>query len=532
MTGPTVLFVLWHPGQLRYFERAFELMATRGVRLHIALERPRERIPHQLDYVRRLAERYENVVLRSTGKRTASGWGAVATDLRLALDHLHYFHPRFDSAPDFRARAAKAAPRWVRPAARAHRWRRHLTRVLELLERAIPPGPVPARVLDEVRPDVVVVTPYVWFGAPQTDWTRVAHNRGVPVVGAMFSWDNLTSKGSLREQPDLMTVWNRSQVDEATVLHGVAPERIVVTGAQVWDLWFEWKPSRDRAAFCEALGLDPARKLILYLESSGYVGGEGAFAARWVEALRRSDDADVASAQILVRPHPQANSDDWEATGLTASPGIAVWPPTGQVVQDQEARANFFDSLFHADAVVGVNTSAFIETAIVGRPALTLMLPEFRKGQAGTVHFAYLLEQNGGPVRAASSMGEHVAQLARALSDPSELQSLAGRFTERFVRPHGRDEPATPRLVDTFERAAELSVDPQLAGDLRLLVPRIVLAPFAAARGTRPWLRNRLGDRAARQRRRKRRKGRRRKRWSRSLGRLRALATRAGTSGR
>jgi hypothetical protein len=210
-------------------------------------------------------------------------------------------------------------------------------------------------------------------------------------------------------------------------------------------------------AFLEEIGLDPERPLILYLESSGYVGGEGSFAREWLATLADHDDPRLREAAVLVRPHPQANSDDWESLGLVTPGRVAVWPPDGEPVQTLAARQNFFDSLHHADAVVGVNTSAFIEAAIVRRPALTPALPRFRKGQQGTLHFAHLLEVNGGPVRTAATLAEHADQLAAVLREPAELVERADAFVRRFVRPHGRHEAATPRFVDAIEQAARLT---------------------------------------------------------------------------
>ena len=39
--------------------------------------------------------------------------------------------------------------------------------------------------------------------------------------------------------------------------------------------------------------------------------------------------------------------------------------------------ADYYDSMFHSVAVVGVNTSALIESGIVGRPVFTVLAAEF-----------------------------------------------------------------------------------------------------------------------------------------------------------
>ena len=125
---------------------------------------------------------------------------------------------------------------------------------------------------------------------------------------------------------------------------------------------------------------------------------------------------------------------------------------------DTQARADYFDSIHYSAAVMGINTSALIESAIVGRPVFTLLAPEFRDTQEGTLHFHHLLRVNGGLLRVAHNFEEHAAQLLEAVSADDTWQQREAahnrRFLEGFVRPHGLDEPVTPRLVDEIEKLA------------------------------------------------------------------------------
>lgn len=275
-----------------------------------------------------------------------------------------------------------------------------------------------------------------------------------------------------------MTVWNEAQREEARLLHGMPPQRVVVTGAQVWDGWFDRRPSCDRGAFLAEAGLDGDRPLIVYLESSGYVGSERSFARDWLDALRDHGDDRLREAAVLVRPHPQVEDDGWQGLAEGRAGRVGIWPPRGEPVQAEDARTIFFDSLYHANAVVGVNTSAFIEAAIVGRPALTPALPRFRKAQEGTVHFAHLLEANGGPVRAAASLPEHADQLAATLLDPEDLVSRGEAFVERFVRPYGRSEAAAPHFVRAVEEATAPAPAPETEARSTLAL-RAALWPVA-----------------------------------------------------
>ncbi|MGH2838826.1 MAG: hypothetical protein ACRDJY_10855 [Thermoleophilaceae bacterium] len=470
-----LLFVFQDPGRIRFFEDVLALLAARGHSLHVVVESYRERLPGQLAFIEALA-RSENVTVEPGRKRPRSGWTVLARQLRLSLDFLHYLNSCFDDAPDFRRRAADAAPRGVVAVARVRPLRGLVRSVLAGVERALPVTPDVDEVLDRVAPDIVAVTPYLWFGAPQTDWVRGAKRRGIHSAALMFSWDNLTSKGSIRELPERLTVWNEVQREEAANVHGVPRERTVATGAQNWDHWFDWEPSISREEFCAKVGLDPARPYILWLESSGYVGGEERFISEWIDRLRHKGGERLRTAGILVRPHPQMTADHWEGAGLDAIENVSVFPAAGEVPLDDRSRTDFYDSLHHSALVAGVNTSAFIESAILGRPCLTLELERFRKGQTSTLHFHHLLAENGGPLQRASSWEEHLAQLEAALADPAPAADRDRRFVERFVRPFGRSEAATPRVADAIEQLA-LSRAPRPARDRRVL--RAAVAPIA-----------------------------------------------------
>jgi hypothetical protein len=141
-----------------------------------------------------------------------------------------------------------------------------------------------------------------------------------------------------------------------------------------------------------------------------------------------------------------------------AAEGLAVWPrerPRPTRTADQEA--DFYHSLHYSSAVVGVNTSAMIEAAVLGRPVLTVRAAEFRASQDGTVHFRYLTPEGGGPAQVADDLDTHLEQLSRALDAPEEVRERGRRFVEHFVRPRGLERPATPILLEELESLPKLA---------------------------------------------------------------------------
>jgi hypothetical protein len=90
-----------------------------------------------------------------------------------------------------------------------------------------------------------------------------------------------------------------------------------------------------------------------------------------------------------------------------------------------------------------------VEAAILGKPVLSILADEFAATQEGTLHFHYLLPENGGFLRVAQSIPEHVAQISEALRQPELTRDQTARFVRSFLRPRGLDREA-PRSWQTL----------------------------------------------------------------------------------
>ncbi|HVQ14518.1 MAG TPA: hypothetical protein VMS40_13045, partial [Vicinamibacterales bacterium] len=261
-----------------------------------------------------------------------------------------------------------------------------------------------------------------------------------------------TNKGHLRVVPDMVTVWNEHQRDEAVEFHGVPAAQVSVTGAQPFDRWFERKPT-GRQEFCAKVGLPSDSPYVLFVGSTASISSPDAeltFVRRWIAALRAHPA--LANISILVRPHP-FNARHWSDADVGDLPNVAVYPHWANPVNESD-RQDYFDSLYHSEAVVGINTTAMIEAAIVGRTVHSVLAEEFKDTQGGTLHFRYLLAENGGFLRVAANLSEHAAHVAETLASPEIGREACARFVRTFVRPHGIDVQTTPILVDALERLA------------------------------------------------------------------------------
>lgn len=475
-----ILFVMLHAGYVRNYDGVLRRLAADGHQIHIAVENARNKMGENA-LADRLVADFHNVTwgaASALGDDTLSGGARL---LRLFVDYLRYLEPRYAAATALRARALLAVPnQFARLMAFFCRCgpfaARVACRVCVTLDRCIPPSSHVSAYLQDMSPDVVLVTPLVDFGCNQVDYLKAAALKRIPSAVCVASWDNLTSKGGMRFVPDRVFVWNAAQRREAIELHDVPAERVVVTGAQIFDEWFDWRPHRTREEWCAHIGLDPGRPYILYLGSSFFIASKEAdFALRWIAALRDGNDTDVAAAGIVIRPHP-SNAQQWQGHDLSAQNNLAIWPAPGTDMFAPAFKYDFFDSMYHAAVVVGVNTSALIEAAIVGRPVCTVRAPDFEHSQDGTLHFRHLASAEGGLLHIADSLDEHVRELGRILRGEGSYHERGRRFVETFVRPFGLGEPATPRLAShVLELGSSRSTvaRPPTRG-VRVIVARIV----------------------------------------------------------
>ena len=452
-----ILFALNEPGYFRLYGSTISELAHRGWEVALLYDKPDRRgpdlavPPNSPDNVRSLGAFPGQV-------------SPPAVMLRTAVDCIRYLEPAFAHARYLRRRAEKhlppalgflkSIPRLPRPVVSA---------AIALARGAERHLPVDRQVLEfvrDLRPNVVMVSPVVIIGgsgAQETETLKAAHVLGVPTVVGVASWDHLTSKGLIRTVPDAVMVWNDIQAREAEHLHRIPRSRIVVTGAPSFDRWFDAAQPAGIETLRRTLGIDAGRRVLLLVGSSRNMApgdSEVRFVRRWLAALRVSHIPDVRDAFVIVRPHP-GNTEPWQHADLDDARAV-VHPrgyASGVLFTDADVET-FRDSLLASSAVVGVNTTAMIEAAVVRRPVFSVRDPQFAHSQQQTLHFAYLSADEGGFAVVSASLSEHVRQLERLFTAGEADLRASDRFVARFVRPLGMTTSATTQLCDAIERVA------------------------------------------------------------------------------
>jgi len=452
-----IFFLLRHSEYLRNYESVVRLLAERGNSVHLGFYKIGE--DYKEDEIRKLLQDDAKITYAVYSRRDRF-WTPFATPIRLLQTYLRFLDKRYHSSNKLRQRAASELPsllcfllRIVVGNSEKRIW--SFISFLRKIERAIPVDPAILQVFESYNPDVFLVTPLIDLKANQLDWLKAAKSLGIKTGLGVFSWDNLTNKSLIQIETDIVLVWNEIQKHEAVEFHRISPSKVSITGAQCYDKWFDHKPSTSREDFLRNVGLRSQRPFILYLCSSPFIAPkEVEFVAKWTRNLREHKDPDLRNMGVLVRPHPR-NVQQWEDADFSHFQDVVIYPREGANPVDENSMNDFYDSMYHSVAAVGINTSAMIEAGILNKPVFTILAPDFNNTQEGTLHFHYLVQ--GGLLYISDGLDEHLDQLSKVLNGQSSYQERIRSFIENFVRPHGLNSPSTPIFVEAVENLDKMS---------------------------------------------------------------------------
>jgi hypothetical protein len=420
------------------------------------------------------------------------------------LDVLRYDDPAYDDAPALRSRArvkltkvplVEEAIKYARRAQRRIGFER-TNAMLRGILAAVPPDPALLRFLKDEKPDLMMVSPLTPLYSEQAAYLTAAKVAGVRTMYVMYSWDNLSNKGLIRPEPDAALVWNPLHKEEAATMHGLAEEKIHYVGAPGFDIWFSLRPTLSKEEFCRKVGLSPAHPYVLYTCSSSFIGGktELPFVLEWLRALRSHPDPATAALGVMIRPHPQF-AKHWETADLSKFENVVVYPRSGAIPFGGDAQTDYFHAIHHSVGIVGINTSAMVEAAIINRPVMTIEEPRFAHTQEGTLHYRHLLQF--GFLLRTDSIEANIDLLSRYVRCDEEATRISvegnTRFVEGYLRPLGADRPAAPVWADVVEmearKGAEAPPAPVRVVDMPFIVrlglllcrihPQMGASPFA-----------------------------------------------------
>ena len=325
-------------------------------------------------------------------------------------------------------------------------------KTLRSIEQQIPVDSAIRTQVLQYGPDLIIVMPLINPDSRENEYLRAARELGIPAVYSMVSWDNISTKGTFHGYPDYSVVWNEPLAFELNKIHGFPRERIFITGAPRFDHLLTPLDGRiqTRAEFCRQAGLDEKNEYVVYVGSTFLVTSdhkknddESVLVAAMAGALEK--DIRTQNVNVLFRPHP-TNSTFLEKLRARNLPNVFIFTANCELPDTEEKRRRFHNSIFHSIAVVGVNTTAFLEAAALDKPCITIKTQNSSETQM-LPHFHHLAD--AGFLESALGADELVDVIGKIKSGVDARRNQRREFVKNFLRPRGI--PAVDAYVEMIE---------------------------------------------------------------------------------
>jgi CDP-glycerol glycerophosphotransferase (TagB/SpsB family) len=241
----------------------------------------------------------------------------------------------------------------------------------------------------------------------------------LPILGHVASWDHTVGKGIVTPHLQRYIVQNEVMRADLVRYHGIAPERIVVTGWPQTDVFHRKRPREQYEAVLRGLDLDPARPVVLVM---GNTPTNAPFEQQFVERLVHWWEETGATDRfsLLFRPHPRDRQWRDRFAAALFRDRVAVQEPS---FTDLETLAVL---LQHGDAVVSNAGTILLDALVNDRPTVCVLYDEGAPpGESWAVknvsgeHYRQLMASDA--FYRAESFEDVTAGIEHALVHPDEL---------------------------------------------------------------------------------------------------------------
>lgn len=301
--------------------------------------------------------------------------------------------------------------------------------------------------------------------AMATDALHAARSLGIPTAAFLFSWDNLTSQGRIMPAYDSYLVWNESIGAELVRQYpATRPESVFVTGTPQFDFHFRPESHWTRREFCERVGADPARPIVLYTTGTpGLMPGEPEIVEGLARRLRTMRTVTAGPPQLLVRVYAKDPSGRFEPF-RRRNPDVLMppvaWNPRWYTPEPEDA-AMLTNSLRHAAVGVNVASTISLELCMFDKPVVNVgynppgvdrsSLPVDYVRFYEYEHYRPVTES--GAIDVVRSEDELERGVREALAHPERRSEERKRLTARFFGEH-LDGRSSSRVAACLARLA------------------------------------------------------------------------------
>jgi len=298
-----------------------------------------------------------------------------------------------------------------------------------------------------------------------------AEKVGIPVVGMVASWDNLTSKGVIDTDFDRVLIWNSLMKEEVLRYYpSYSEDQVVPIGVPRFEVYKRRLPPQfEREPFLRGLGLDPARRTLLFANSPISFFPEQPQVIRHICAAMQ-DGSLPSDLQLLIRCHPRDLFEVYEQ--FNALDHVRVWyPPELQknrlASAEGQRPASMYEWLPDADILwtlaamlrhsavsINVASTMTVDAALCDVPVVSVAYDgDVTKSYYDSVEAAYEYSHQQyivgiGANTICRSREEFIAAIRSFLHDPSKLRAERRILAQAACQFY--DGNAVERLVDSL----------------------------------------------------------------------------------
>lgn len=231
---------------------------------------------------------------------------------------------------------------------------------------------------------------------------------GLPSIGLIASWDNLTIKGKYLNVFSKTICWSNFQIKELTKLHGYEKSHDKFRAVGFYPFAHRLKYARQ-SQYHQVLQSDLVN--VTWFMSSGFISNNsGSIIASFTELdligefishLNKTRPVEFNRLKLVFRLHPQ-NSNDvnylefFQNLKLISKVEFIV-DSSGEPIGDLK-RESYDKLLLETDICVGLATTAVFEAALLGKRTIAPPGILSRRSFQQMSHGSYLKSSNGGPV--------------------------------------------------------------------------------------------------------------------------------------
>lgn len=283
---------------------------------------------------------------------------------------------------------------------------------------------------DKYKPDAVFGTNAIHDTS--ISMMKAARRRGIPDIGMMKSWDNLTSKGVLRYHPKMLLIQNELMRKEATDMNDMRSDGLRVIGTPQYDHYLDKENEWTREELCKALDLDPSLPIVSYFGGGLLTGVLQAddptdHMTMLSQAVQRGD---LPKVNLHLRTHPKDVFDEQRVANLPYvhpyRPGKKIEGLSNDWEFDESDIKILINIIRWSDVTINTGSTMTLECALFDKPVILTGFNGYKAvpfekdiGVAlnHTTHYLYV--QRAGGVWRANNEKELIEATKTYLQNPS-----------------------------------------------------------------------------------------------------------------